>query len=267
MALGLGAAAAASPTTFWDDAVAGRIERSWATAAIAIGLACVTLSLLAGVLALGLRWLRAPGLRPMLGWAVGCALLTVVAGVLEAAVGSGFWALTALAIPGAAVVAVLRYGLFDIALLIHRSVLYALLSLTLLALYAGIAYVATLLVPEQAAAVAAVLVALSVAPVRDLLQGRIDRWLYGGRSEPYQALVGLGRRLETSLGVDEVLPAIAQYVAAALKAPYVSASVDHGFATGPSAGGPQPWVADGDLSDVVPRGTDRRDRRREPGAR
>ena len=225
MTIGLGAAAAGSPTTFWDDAVAGRIERGWAIVTIAAGLGCVTVGLLAGLFSLVLRWLRTPEQRPMLGWAVACALLTIVAGVLEAVVGSAFWALTALALPAAAIVAVLRYGLFDIALLIHRSVLYASLSLTLLGLYVAVAYAATLLVPQQSAAVAAVVVALAVFPLRALLQRRVDRWLYGDRSEPYQALSGLSRRLESSLGVDEVLPAIAQYVAAALKSPYVRASV------------------------------------------
>lgn len=226
MAVGLGVLAWPAPRTFWDDSVNGRITPSAVTYLVAVGLGLVLLAALAGVAALALRWRRQPHQRGILSWAAGCALLTVVAGVLEATVASAFWSLAALALPAAAAIAVLRYGLFDIDLIIHRSLLYGLLSIALLLLYAAVAYGATYVVPDGARAAAAVAVVLATFPLRAVVQSRVDRWLYGDRAEPYRALSGLGHRLGSTLDVDQVLPAIAEHVASALKAPYVRAGVD-----------------------------------------
>lgn len=225
MAIGLGVLAWASPTAFWSNAVEGHLEHGWATRLTGLGLALVALSSLSAVVSLMMRWIQQADLRPVLGWAVVCAGLTFVSGALEATVTSSFWSLAALAFPAAAVVAVLRYGLFDIDLIIHRSLLYGLLSVAMLGVYAGAVFAATHVVPQQAQSAAAVVVVLAVLPLRAVLQRRIDRWLYGDRSEPYSVLLDLGRRLEGSLTVDEVLPTLAQHVSKALKTPYVRISV------------------------------------------
>ena len=224
MAVGLGAAAWPAPRTFWTDAVEGRTEPGAPTALIAVGLSLFALGALVAVVSLIVRCIRQPATRPIVGWAAVCTASALVAGALEATV-SSFWWLAALAFPLAAVVSVLRHGLFDIELIVHRSLLFGLLSVALIVLYAGAALGASRLVPGEAQAAATVVVVLAVFPLRAVVQRRVDHWLYGARTEPYQNLSDLGRRFEEALGVDDVLPALAEHVAAALRAPYVRASV------------------------------------------
>ena len=65
-------------------------------------------------------------------------------------------------------------------------------------------------------------VAVAFAPVKDRLQRRVDRLLYGERRDPYRALSHLGARLEAALTPEDVLPAIVGAVAQALRVPYAA---------------------------------------------
>jgi signal transduction histidine kinase len=65
-------------------------------------------------------------------------------------------------------------------------------------------------------------------PLRSWLQGRVDRLMYGQRRDPYRVLTELGRRLDSTLEPDAVLPAIVETVLGALRLPYVAIELQSG---------------------------------------
>jgi signal transduction histidine kinase len=140
-------------------------------------------------------------------------------------------------IPVAMGIAILKHGLFDIDLLINRTLVYAVLTVLLGGAYLGVVAAARLLLQGRATAgvsvAATALVAVLFAPARSWLQGRADRLLYGDRHDPHAALSRLGRRLEATMQPEAVLPSLVATVAESLRLPYVAVRVD----TGPDAAG------------------------------
>jgi signal transduction histidine kinase len=65
-----------------------------------------------------------------------------------------------------------------------------------------------------------------VQPLRRPLQRRIDRLVYGDRADPYAALARLGRRLADAPSTTEVLPAVVDSVAEALRPAYVAIELE-----------------------------------------
>lgn len=223
---GVASASWDAPMTFWVDAGTGVVTRGAATVMIAAGLLLAALSGLAAVVSLALRWRHAHDRRPMVAWFVGCAALTAVAAVLEFLGAPLAWWLVALALPTATLVAVVRYGLFDIDLVIHRSLLYGWLSVALVALHGAATLAVADTAPDLAQDAAVVITVLAVLPLHRLCRRRLDQWLHGDRGNPYGALSRLGQRLADSLTPNEVLPTVATEVALALKSPYVAVRLD-----------------------------------------
>jgi signal transduction histidine kinase len=135
-------------------------------------------------------------------------------------------------IPVAMGIAILRYRLFDIDLLINRTLVYALLTVVLGGTYLGVVAAARLLLQGRATAgvsvAATALMAVLFAPARSWLQRRADRLVYGDRHDPHAALSRLGRRLEATMAPEAVLPSLVETVAESLRLPYVAVRVDTG---------------------------------------
>ena len=202
--------------------------------------------LLPGI-ALVVRFWRSRGVeRQQLKWFVSAGALVVFAATLLFVVGVrssdliesvlwGFLVLAVCAVPASMGVAILRYRLWDIDLLINRAFVYGALSAIVVGIYVLVvgslgALLQTrgnLLVSLLAAGVVAVL----FAPLRERLQRGVNRLMYGERDDPYAVLARLGERLETSLAPRSVLPTIADTVAQALRLPYVAIELeqDGGF--------------------------------------
>jgi signal transduction histidine kinase len=72
------------------------------------------------------------------------------------------------------------------------------------------------------AIVATGLVALLFNPLRQRLQRSVNQFMYGERDDPYAVLSRLGRRLETTLAPEAVLPTAVTTVREVLKLPYVA---------------------------------------------
>ena len=191
--------------------------------------------MIAAVVSLALRWRRAEGdERRLLVWAVALLALAVVATVVETTDGHVAWIVGVVAFPAAAVIAILRYGLYDISLLIHRSLLYGTLTVALLLVYMGVMLAAGGLFENDAEVIGVVAAGLVFAPIRSWVQRKLDRWLYGVRADPYAALSTLSEKLERS---QDVLPTVAATVAESLKLPYVairagSVLAEHGRSRG-----------------------------------
>jgi signal transduction histidine kinase len=120
-------------------------------------------------------------------------------------------------IPLALVMGILRYRLWDIDVLISRT----LLSVGLVA-FIGAVYVVVVVVighaagPGDSAAfkiAATAIAALAFEPVRERLQRLANRLVYGERATPYEVMADFSDRLAGVVSVDQVLPRTAEAVA------------------------------------------------------
>jgi signal transduction histidine kinase len=142
-------------------------------------------------------------------------------------------------------VAILRYRLWDIDLVINRTLVYGALTASVVGLYVLVVggLGALLQVPGNLiiSLIATGLAAVLFQPLRERLQRGVNRLMYGERDDPYAVLSRLGSRLESTLAPDAVLPAVAKTVKEALKLPYVAIQLrrEDGFETAAAAGDPE----------------------------
>ena len=131
-----------------------------------------------------------------------------------------------LLIPLSIGVAILRYRLWDVDVVINRTLVYGALSAIVVALYTLIVVALGELFQARAdlalSLVATGVVAVLFAPLRERLQRGANRLMYGERDDPYSVLSRLGRRLEATIAPKAALEAIVETVAQALKVPYAA---------------------------------------------
>ncbi len=141
-------------------------------------------------------------------------------------------------------VAIVRYRLYDIDILINRTLVYGMMTGVVFLIYALVVGAAGLLFESQGnwllTLLATGLVAILFLPIRNRLQRGVNRLLYGQRDEPFAVLAQLGQRLEQTVAVDSLYPAIVETVAQALRLPYVALQTCQGeaFATVEATGRP-----------------------------
>ncbi len=114
-------------------------------------------------------------------------------------------ALLFVTIPFAIGVAILRSRLFDIDLIINRTLVYGSLSASVIGMYVlVVVYLGTLLRTGYNAAlsfVATGIIAILFQPLRNLLQRGVNRLMYGERDDPYAVLARLVADLARQAGV------------------------------------------------------------------
>jgi signal transduction histidine kinase len=137
--------------------------------------------------------------------------------------------LIALPLPIGLAVAIARHGLFDIEIVINRTLVYGGVTLAIVLVYASTVLVLGAIVPQGAdlpgSLLATGLAAVAALPARDLLQRTVNRLMYGDRDDPYRALARLSRRLESTLEPMAIPEAIVESVAEALRLPYVALEI------------------------------------------
>jgi signal transduction histidine kinase len=137
---------------------------------------------------------------------------------------------------------ILRYQLYDIDIIINRTLVYGILTASVIGIYAlAVGTLGTLLQVQGnffISLLAAGLVAVLFQPLRLHLQRGVNRLMYGERDTPNKVISRLGQRLETTLAPDAVLPTIVETVAQALKLPYAAITLqqDGEFVTAASYG-------------------------------
>ena len=127
-----------------------------------------------------------------------------------------------IAIPVATAIGVLRYGLYDIDLLVHRSLLYGLLTVAVVAVYGGTVVASARIAGAAAAPVAAAATVVAVLPLRQGVQSLLARLLYGQGARPYELVVTLGRRIGLAHTPEGVLAAAVTAIGEGLKVPFVA---------------------------------------------
>ena len=151
----------------------------------------------------------------------GAGLLATLAGVSGAHVVLPLTALFALAIgvPIACGLAILRYRLFDIDVVIRRTIVYGSLAGFITATYVGIVVgVGTLLGTAGEpniwlSILATAIVAATFQPAREHVQRVANRLVYGKRASPYEALSQFSQHVSDAYTNEEVLPTMARVLA------------------------------------------------------
>jgi signal transduction histidine kinase len=150
--------------------------------------------------------------------------------------------LSLLFIPLSIGVAILRNHLFDIDLVINRTLVYGALTTSVVLLYVlvvgGLGAVLQVQGSLIVSLLATGLAAVMFQPLRDRLQRGVNHLMYGERDDPYAVLSRMGQRLESRLAPEAVLPAVTRTLREALKLPYAEIQLkrEDGFETAASAG-------------------------------
>ena len=190
----------------------------------------------------GYRTRRDPVVRRRIRWVIWATLVSGGAGLVlwllpdiflgRKIIGPDALGLIVLPVPLALAAAILRHRLFDIDVLLNRTLVYGSLTAGVIAVYVLIVgYLGMLfhvrgeahaLIDLTVSLFATGLVAVLFQPLRERLQRAVNRWMYGERDDPYTVLSRLGQRLEATLSPDAVLSTIVTTVAEALKLPYAA---------------------------------------------
>ena len=181
------------------------------------------------------RITREPRVRDQVRWMTwGASIsLTLTAAfwfIPSLVIGRSLLPASAIGLPGlifpiSVAVAVMRHHLFDIDVVINRSLVYGALTAMVVTVY--VTTVTAIISLLGGGGVAASLLATGAAalvslPLRDRLQRGVNRLMYGDRDDPYRAISRLADRLSASLSTEEVLPTVVATVASALKLPYAA---------------------------------------------
>ena len=213
------------------------------SALIALSAPCGIAAVAGGVASLVVRWRRYRGeQRQQLKWFLaGVALLPVpiaLHGISNTVSDAGFSILFVL-IPATMGVAILRYRLYDLDVVVRRTVVYAVVSGLVAGVYLAIVAAAQAAVGGTVSlgvhVIAAVAAAAGFQPLRGWVQRGVDRLFYGDRSRPYDAVARMGRRLEGALLPEAVLPGVVEAVAEGLRLPYVAIELADGDGWMPAA--------------------------------
>jgi signal transduction histidine kinase len=219
-----------------------KVANPWSTdsgaveLAVVAGLPLVIAGLVASLAAFAVRYRRSEGdTRQQLRW-VGVSLaLSVVLGVA----GAFLWgvvpgaavlpALAVIALPAGIAVAVLRYRLYELDLVVNRTLVYLVLTVAVVGSYVIVVGLVGSYLSRRGDLIVSVavtgVVAVGFQPLRAHVQRWVNRLMYGERDDPYLAIAGLGRSLASSLQVDAVLPTAVETIGRTLALQYVGVTV------------------------------------------
>jgi signal transduction histidine kinase len=153
-------------------------------------------------------------------------------------------------IPIAAGIAILRYHLYDIDLVLSKTLVFGLLAAFITVVY--VAVVAALgSITGAGSLLATVIVAVLFQPASVWARRVANRLVFGERATPYEVMAGFSERVADAVSTEEVLPQMAETAGAGVGAAEVTIRValpDGGERVerwrGPGAGGrtAEPWV-------------------------
>jgi len=242
LSLMLGLAAHPGPIADWASqpnpfgiAGAERVLDSLMT----MGSILLAIGVFGSMAAIAVRFRRSKGIeRARMKWLVYAAILILIAGAftlpywLSGNLANGLALelsivltnLVTLGIAVAVTIAIVGYRLYDIDVIINRTLVYSVMTGVIILIYSLVVGTASVFFGSSGnwllALVATGLVAVLFQPIRDRLQRGVNRLLYGQRDEPFEVLTRLGQSLEQS-AANTALPTLVDTVAQALRLPYV----------------------------------------------
>jgi signal transduction histidine kinase len=119
------------------------------------------------------------------------------------------------AVPFGAGIAVFKYRLYDIDVILDRTIVYGVLAAFITAVYVVVVSVIGAFVgaTQVLSLIATAIVAVAFQPVRLRVEGVARRIVYGERATPYETLSTFSGHLSETYSVDDVLPSMARILA------------------------------------------------------
>jgi hypothetical protein len=210
-----------------------------AEVAAGLGSFLLLLTALASVASLVFRFRRARGVeRRQLKWltyaaaVAGLVLLLIIVGESTVRVSdelsNALVSVSVAALPVSMGIAILRHGLFDIDVVINRTLVYGALTATLVVAYVGIVLLLQLalspLTEESDLAIAGstLAVAALVRPLRGRIQAAVDRRFFRRRYDAARTLAGFGARVRDQVELDSLGAELRSVVAETMQPAHVS---------------------------------------------
>ncbi len=203
---------------------------------IAVGTFIALVSAFSSVIALRRRFKRATGdQRQQMRWLVFVGSLSGVLFVLTVIVGLGvanaagelllfpimgslLLASLTLGIPAAYGIAIFRYRLYDLDVVMKKTVVIGLLAVFISAVYASVVGGLGALIGSRSSTglsfVTAAVLAIAFQPVRMRAQRLADRLVYGKRATPYEVLTEFSGKMAETFSSEDVLARMVQILAA-----------------------------------------------------
>jgi len=202
-------------TSHGSSAVAGA-----ATVALLVAIFALPVALLLSFVALWRRFARSRGdERLQLKWFVTAAAFVAVTFIVSlftnTVIGQVLFDLALVFLYAAIAIAILKYRLYEIDVLINRAVVYGGLAAFITVVYVLLVAVVGAFIgaSEGLALVATAIVAVAFQPVRARAQGIANRLVYGKRATPYEVLSEFSERVAETYSVEDVLPRMARILA------------------------------------------------------
>ncbi|MBW8011125.1 MAG: sensor histidine kinase [Chloroflexi bacterium] len=138
--------------------------------------------------------------------------------------GTLIWSFSLIFLPISLAISVMRFRLYDIDIIINRTLVYGILSASILGLYVvAVGYLGNLVQAQSRSIIAFLttgLIAVMFQPLRERLQRGVNRIMFGERENPMALLTKLGQQLEDTASPQAALTGIVETIAQTLKLPY-----------------------------------------------
>ena len=134
------------------------------------------------------------------------------------------WFVSLMFLPLSLTIAVMRFRLYDIDILINRTLVYGAVTAIIVGLYVlvvggmGVLFQST--INLLVALIATGVVAVIFQPLRERLQQGVNRMMYGERDDPVMVFTRLGEMMEATSSPKAMLSGLVETIAQTLKLPY-----------------------------------------------
>ena len=264
--IGLLAVSLIIATATWRTPFSEMVEGNTAADAVVLGLLLVSAPLFVGVVVASvvsavLRFRAATGdERLQLKWFVTAAAILGVTFPLEFlldnTVVTVLGTLSLLALYAAIAIAILKYRLYDIDVVIGKTVVFATLVAFITVVYVALVVGVGTLVGSRGSpllsALAAALVAVAFQPVRQWARRLANRVVYGKRATPYEVLSDFASRAADTYSTEDVLPRMVRILAEGIGATEARVWLHVGSELRVAAS----WPVDGDRAPVAAPGSE-----------